>query len=191
MSSAGSALEWLVKIGVTPEYHAIDRLVEESGNSSNHVTLIPAFSGLFCPHWRPDARAVLLGLSFSADRGNICCAALEAIAMQVNDLLDATSSQISKLSVDGGIVKSLKFRQILATITGLNVELREMVEVTALGAALLAGLASGIYSDLDDIVRHVKEDMIVVEPKAGQEDYIAEVKRRWKAGIQRSLNLAE
>lgn len=92
VSSAGSALEWLVKIGVTPEYHAIDRLVEESGNTSNHVTMIPAFSGLFCPHWRPDARAVILGLSFSTDRGNICCAALEAIAMQVNDLLDATSS---------------------------------------------------------------------------------------------------
>lgn len=92
VSSAGSALEWLVKVGVTPEYHAIDRLVEESGNTSSHVTLIPAFSGLFCPHWRPDARAVILGLSFSTDRGNICCAALEAIAMQVNDLLDATSS---------------------------------------------------------------------------------------------------
>lgn len=79
--------------------------------------------------------------------------------------------EISTLEVDGGIINSLEFRKILSTIIGANLEIRDMIEVTALGAALLAGLAQGVYKDLNDIKKCVKEDVTVVKPSEEEAEY--------------------
>ncbi|CAL5974262.1 Glycerol_kinase [Hexamita inflata] len=190
VAAAGSTLEWLVSMGIVKNVKEIDQLISE--NTSNGITFVPAFSGLFCPHWRPDARGVILGLSFGTQPGNVCCAALEAIALQVDDMLQVIRKhmEVHTLAVDGGIVNSSKFRQILATITNTRVELREMLEVTALGAALLAGLAQGVYESLEEVKQCVKQEVFLITPEECTE-YCKDVKRRWMVGIERSLNLAE
>jgi len=94
VAAAGSSLEWLVEVGIGESIKQIDSLVEEVGRKSNNIIFVPAFTGLFCPHWRPDARGVILGLTFGTKKGHICTAGLEAIALQVVDLLRVSGNDI-------------------------------------------------------------------------------------------------
>ena len=81
VNAAGAALEWLVKLNLTNNIQNLDKMIDSENNKSNGVIFIPAFSGLFCPHWRPDARAVILGLTLGTSSANLMYAALEAIAL--------------------------------------------------------------------------------------------------------------
>ena len=153
--SAGVTVKWLrdtlhlIRTAAETEMHA-KGLVDTNG-----VYLVPAFTGLGAPYWDPDARASLTGLTRGTTTSHIARAALEAVAYQTRDLLDAMSKDygnvIETLRVDGGMSANNWLLQFLADMAGLVVERPACIETSALGAAYLAGLQVGIYASLKDI----------------------------------------
>ena len=153
---AGALIGWLRDnlgiIGDASEVEALARSVPDSGD----VVLVPAFSGLFAPHWRSDARGIIAGLTAYATRGNIARAALEATAYQVYDLgvamvADLGESLPAELRVDGGMIRNDLLMQFQADILGRPVVAPPIAEISALGAAYAAGLAVGFWSGLDEL----------------------------------------
>ena len=117
------------------------------------VYLVPALSGLGAPHWQPNARGAISGLSFSAKKAHVARAALEAMAHQTNDLktaFAADGADWAELRIDGGMVANDWMAQDLADMLAIDVERPEYIETTALGAAMLAGVGTGIYKSLDE-----------------------------------------
>jgi glycerol kinase len=150
---AGSLIQWLRDslglLATSAESEALARSVADNGG----VYLVPALSGLGAPHWRPDARASISGLSFAAGRGEIVRAALEAMAHQTNDLMTAFARDGAAwqcLKVDGGMVANDWLAQDLADVLAVPVERPAFVETTALGAAMLAGVGAGLFGSLDE-----------------------------------------
>ncbi len=148
---AGAAVQWLRdKLGVIS--HADETEALAAGLQGNDgVYLVPAFTGLGAPHWDPEARGSLLGMTRNTGRAHLARAALEAVAYQTADLLDAMSRDGQEgdlLRVDGGMVRNSWLCQFLADVLNRPVERPELMETTALGAAWLAGLATGVYPDL-------------------------------------------
>jgi glycerol kinase len=125
--------------------------VEDNGG----IFLVPAFAGLGAPHWDPYARGALVGITRGTSAGHLARAALESIAYQVADLLDAmradSSASLLELRVDGGASQNALLLQFQADILGIPVVRPEVAETTALGAAYLAGLAVGFWKDVDSI----------------------------------------
>jgi glycerol kinase len=114
--------------------------------------MVPAFVGLGAPHWDPDARGAILGLTLNATSAHLARAALEAVAYQTYDLMNAMSgdgARPSELRVDGGMGANAWLCQFLADILDMPVERPQNLETTALGAAFLAGLATGVWPDLE------------------------------------------
>ena len=149
---AGSLIQWLRDtlglIGSARETEDMARSVEDSGG----VVVVPALSGLGAPHWDPDARGVIAGLSFASGRAQIVRAALEAMAMQTRDLATAFAADGAEwetLRIDGGMAANDWIAQDLADILQLPVERPGMVETTALGAAMLAAVGCGWFETLD------------------------------------------
>ena len=125
---------------------------------------VPAFSGLFAPHWRPDARGAILGLTRFANKGHIARAALESTAYQTRDVLDAmqedaerAGGRLTELKVDGGMVANETLMQFQADILDLDVVRPKVAETTALGAVYAAGLAVGYWESTDDIEENWQE----------------------------------
>ncbi|MEH6757805.1 MAG: glycerol kinase GlpK [Parasphingorhabdus sp.] len=150
---AGSLIQWLRDdvglITYAGESEELARSVEDNGG----VYLVPALSGLGAPHWKADATATISGLSFSATKAHIVRAALEAMAHQCHDLKTAFSADGTdwqSLRIDGGMVANDWMVQDLADILEIPVERPEFFETTALGAAMLAAVGSGIYDTLED-----------------------------------------
>jgi glycerol kinase len=150
---AGSLVQWLrdsVKlIATSDETEGLARSVHDNGG----VYLVPALSGLGAPHWEPEARAAISGLSFASTRAHIVRAALEAMAHQASDLkaaFAADGQDWAKLRVDGGMVANGWLAQDLADMLDLEVERPAFAETTALGAAMLAGVGSGLFADLEE-----------------------------------------
>ena len=150
---AGSLVKWLRDslglIASAAETAALAASVADTGG----VVLVPALSGLGAPHWRPEARAALTGMSFATTRAHLARAALEATANQTRDLMDAFAADgapWASLKIDGGMSANDWLAQDLANILGIAVERPEMVETTALGAAMLAALGSGWFAGLDE-----------------------------------------
>ena len=126
----------------------------KSLDDNQGVYLVPGFAGLGAPHWRPDARGAIYGLTRGAGRAALARAALESVAYQTLDLMDAAKSDgvdAQTLRVDGGMVMNNWLMQFLADILQLPVERPAVMETTALGAAYLAGLQAGIYKNTDEI----------------------------------------
>jgi glycerol kinase len=152
---AGAAVQWLRDelkiIGAAPDTETM----AEGLPSNREVYMVPAFTGLGAPHWDPDARGALFGLARDTGTAEIARAALEAVAYQSHDLLDAMARDhgqpIQTLRIDGGMAANNWLTQFLADILNLRVDRPEVIETTALGAAFLAGLGAGLYSSLDDI----------------------------------------
>lgn len=152
---AGAVIQWL-RDGLKLITHAADseRWALQHG-SSRGVYMVPAFTGLGAPHWDPDARGALLGLTRDTGIADVVTACLQAVAYQTRDLLDAMVqdggyfSQV--LRVDGGMVANQWFVQCLADMLGVAVETPESNESTSLGAAFMAGLGAGLYQGMDDI----------------------------------------
>ncbi|HYC95979.1 MAG TPA: glycerol kinase [Sphingomicrobium sp.] len=149
---AGSLMQWLRDsaglLVSAPESELLARSVPDNGG----VYMVPALSGLGAPHWRPDARGLISGISFSTTRAHLVRAALEAQAHQVHDLMkafEADSESWERLRIDGGMVANNWLAQDLADMLDLTVERPAMVETTALGAAMLAAVGAGIYPDLE------------------------------------------
>ncbi|HET8726288.1 MAG TPA: glycerol kinase GlpK [Alphaproteobacteria bacterium] len=153
--AAGATVKWLRDgIGLIDSAARTASLAVEAPD--NHgVYVVPAFSGLGAPHWDPDARAAILGLTFDTGRAHIVRAALESVGFQSRDLMEAMRADgggtPSALRVDGGMVVNDWVCQFLADIMDMPVERPVVTETTALGAAFLAGLHEGVYDDLDAI----------------------------------------
>ena len=187
---AGSLIGWLRDnlgiIGDASEVEKLARSVPDAGD----VVFVPAFSGLFAPHWRSDARGVIAGLTAYASRGNIARAALESTAYQVYDLGEAMAADLGAalpgvLRVDGGMVRNELLMQFQADILDRPVEAAPIAEITALGAAYAAGLAVGFWAGLDEL-RAMDRAGRRWEPAmdgATREAGIA----RWHRGVERSL----
>jgi glycerol kinase len=151
----GALVQWLRDnlhlIETSAQVEALARQVDDNGD----VYFVPAFSGLFAPHWNATARGVIAGLTAFANRGHIARAALEATAYQTRDVLEAMSRQgrshISALRVDGGMVVNELLMQFQADILGVPVVKPATAETTALGAAYAAGLAVGYWDGIDEL----------------------------------------
>ena len=149
--------------------------------------MVPALSGLGAPHWRPDARGLINGISFATTRAHLVRAALEAQAHQIYDLMkafEADGVKWERLRIDGGMVANNWLAQDLADILGLVVERPSMVETTALGAAMLAAVGAGIHADLPSAAAAMDSDVTCFEPKME----VAERERRlagWRDALGR------
>ncbi len=151
---AGAAVQWLRDgIGIIDSAATTETLAA-SLDSNNGVYIVPAFTGLGAPHWDPDARGAIFGITRDTGPAEFVRATLESICYQTLDLLEAKRRdgvQATKLRVDGGMVANDWFCSFLADILNITVERPEYTETTALGAAFLAGLQVGIFDSLDDI----------------------------------------
>lgn len=150
---AGSLVKWLRDslglISTTAETEALAGSVADNGG----VVIVPALSGLGAPHWRPEARAAITGISLATTRAHIVRAALEAMALQIHDLAEAFAGDGARwtaLRIDGGMSVNDWIAQDLADVLALPVERPDFVETTALGAAMLAGLGAGLFASLEE-----------------------------------------
>ncbi|HET7398847.1 MAG TPA: glycerol kinase GlpK [Intrasporangium sp.] len=151
----GSLVQWLRDnlgiIGSADEVEALATSVADNGGAY----FVPAFSGLFAPHWRPDARGALVGLTRYVTRAHIARAALEATAFQTREVLEAMNADsgvpLTELRVDGGMVVNETLMQFQADLLGVDVVRPVVAETTALGAAYAAGLAVGFWSGTDEL----------------------------------------
>jgi glycerol kinase len=158
----GSLIQWLRDnlglIGSAPEVEALAKTVEDNGG----VYFVPAFSGLFAPYWRPDARGAIVGLTRYVNKGHIARAALEATALQTREVLDAVNADsgvdLTELKVDGGMTANSELMQFQADILNVPVVRPVVAETTALGAAYAAGLAVGFWANLDELRANWQED---------------------------------
>ncbi|MFN3861128.1 MAG: glycerol kinase GlpK [Roseateles sp.] len=150
----GAVVQWLRDglglIRSSAEVQALAESVPDSGG----VTLVPAFAGLGAPHWRADARGAIVGLTRGSGRGHIARAALESIAFQSAELLQAMRNDgaaLTELRVDGGASANDLLMQFQADLLGIPVLRPRVIETTALGAALLAGVGAGVYASVEEI----------------------------------------
>ncbi|MBF4624454.1 glycerol kinase GlpK [Clavibacter sp. VKM Ac-2872] len=158
----GSLVQWmrdnLGLVSSAAEIETLAATVEDNGG----VYFVPAFSGLFAPYWRSDARGALVGLTRFVNKGHIARAALEATAFQTREVLDAVNADsgvdLTELKVDGGMIANNLLMQFQADILGVPVVRPVVAETTALGAAYAAGLAVGFWKDLDDLRQNWQED---------------------------------
>jgi len=155
---AGAAVQWLRdNLGLISDAAEVEALAAEVPDNGG-VYFVPAFSGLFAPYWRSDARGVIVGLTRFAGRGHLARATLEATAYQTRDVLEAMEAdagiRLERLQVDGGMVVDDLLMQFQADVLGVPVVRPTIVETTVLGAAYAAGLGVGVWSDLDELRRH-------------------------------------
>jgi glycerol kinase len=187
---AGAGVQWLRDnlqlISDAPEVETLARTVEDNGD----VYFVPAFSGLFAPYWRSDARGVFAGLTRFANRGHIARAVLESTAYQTRDVLEAMEAdsgvQLSELKVDGGMVGNELLMQFQADLLGVPVVIPEVTETTVVGAAYAAGLATGYWTDPDDLRSHWAEQRRF-EPAMDAATRAAYYDS-WKKAVDRSLD---
>lgn len=159
---AGAAIQWLRDelelIDSSPESERLALSVPDT----NGVYIVPAFAGLGAPYWNPYARGAIFGLTRGADKCHLTRATLESLAYQTNDLLEAMKEDIGyellSLQVDGGACANNFLMQFQADIMAKPVKRPGCIETTSLGAAYLAGLATGFWSDMDDITENLKTD---------------------------------
>ena len=191
--SAGSAVQWLRDgLGLIERSEDVEALaagVDDTGG----VYVVPAFTGLGAPHWDPDARGTIVGLTRGTGRAELARATLESIAYQVADVLEAMAADaaepIDVLRVDGGAAANDLLLQLQADILGVPVERPTVAETTALGAAHLAGLAIGYWNGLDDIAANWALDRRF-EPSMSS-DRRASLLRGWHRAIERARGWIE
>jgi glycerol kinase len=181
----GALVQWLRdRLGIidtAAEVETLARTVEDNGG----VYFVPAFSGLFAPHWRDDARGVIVGLTAYAGAGHIARAALEATAWQTREVIDAAGVPFHELRVDGGMTANELLMQFQADVLGVPVIRPEVTETTALGAAYAAGLAVGFWSGQDELRERWAEGR---RWEPGMDDEVREREyARWRRAIGRSV----
>jgi glycerol kinase len=186
----GSAVQWLRdQLGVisgASESESLARQVEDTGG----IYFVPAFSGLFAPYWRSDARGAIVGLSRFNTNAHLARATLEAICYQSRDVAEAMASdsgvELDVLKVDGGVTANDLCMQIQADVLGVPVSRPQVAETTALGAAYAAGLAVGFWSSTDELRENWHEDRRW-EPQWSEERR-EEGYRGWKKAVERTLD---
>ncbi|HUX44255.1 MAG TPA: glycerol kinase GlpK [Terracidiphilus sp.] len=189
----GAVVQWLRDnlrlIGSSAEVEALAAEVPDAGG----VVFVPAFVGLGAPHWDPHAAGLLIGLRRDTKPGHIARAALESIALQVADVLEAVQSEtgtpLGALRVDGGAAVNDLLMQFQADVLGVPVVRPRVTETTALGAAYLAGLAVGFWATPEE-VRAKREGDVRFEPKMGSEERAAR-RALWQRAVERSKHWSE
>ncbi|GAA3588791.1 glycerol kinase GlpK [Klugiella xanthotipulae] len=186
----GSLVQWLRDniglISSAPEIEQLANTVEDNGGAY----FVPAFSGLFAPYWRPDARGALVGLTRFVNKGHIARAALESTAYQTTEVLDAVNADsgvpLAELKVDGGMTANDTLMQFQADMLGVPVVRPVVAETTALGAAYAAGLAVGFWKNLGELRNNWQEDRRW-EPnlESATRDRLY---RNWKKAVQKTLD---
>jgi glycerol kinase len=154
----GALVQWLRDnlgiIETSAEVETLAASVEDNGG----IYFVPAFSGLFAPYWRSDARGAIVGMTRYINKGHIARAALEATAYQTREVLEAMNKdsgvELRTLKVDGGMVVNQLLMQFQADILGVPVVRPRINETTALGAAYAAGMAVGVWSDQEDLSKN-------------------------------------
>ena len=186
----GALVQWLRDnlglIRTSADVETLAASVEDNGG----IYFVPAFSGLFAPHWRNDARGVIVGLTRYANKGHFARAALEATAYQTREIVEAMQADsgvgLTELKVDGGMVVNSTLMQFQADMLGVPVVRPRVAETTALGAAYAAGLATGYWTNLDDL-RHnwgVDRTWAPGLPADRREAFY----RDWKRAVSRSFD---
>ena len=184
---AGAALGWLKdNMGLLKsarESEEVARTVETNGD----VYFVPAFSGLYAPYWEQEARGVICGINEDTQRGHIIRATLEAVCFQVRDILDAMAKDcgipLQSLKVDGGMTENKLLMQTQSDLIGLKIVKPKMAETTALGAAMMAGYAVGVW-DLERV--EVPMETELIKPKIAEDERDMRYSK-WKMAIERSL----
>jgi glycerol kinase len=189
----GALVQWLRdNLGIiknSPDIEKLAKLVEDNGG----CYFVPAFSGLYAPYWKSDARGVLVGLTRYINKSHIARAALEATAFQTWEVLEAMEKDagiaISSLRVDGGMVVNQLLMQFQSDILGEEVICPKIIETTALGAAYAAGLAVGYWENLD----YLRKNWAIAQtwkPNMPAESR-QQLRKQWKKAVTKSFDWAE
>jgi len=189
----GALVQWLRdNLGIIKNSPDIEKLAKEVDDNGG-CYFVPAFSGLYAPYWKQDARGVLVGLTRYVNKSHIARAALEATAFQTWEVLEAMEKDagisITSLRVDGGMVVNQLLMQFQSDILGEEVICPKIIETTALGAAYAAGLAVGYWENLDDLRKNWaiantwKPNMSV--------DTRTKMRKQWKKAVTKSFDWAE
>jgi len=187
---AGALVQWLRDnlglIASAAEVETLARTVDDNGGAY----IVPAFSGLFAPYWRSDARGVIVGLTRYVNKGHIARAALEANAYQTLDIMEAMKKdsgvELNSLKVDGGMVVNELLMQFQSDLLNVPVIRPAITETTALGAAYAAGLAVGYWASMEELKRYWSVDKIW-QPQ--MDDHVRQAGvRGWKKAVQRTLD---
>ena len=187
---AGALVQWLRDnlgiIAKAPEVEELARTVEDNGG----IYFVPAFSGLFAPYWRADARGVIAGLTRFVNKGHMARAVLEASAFQTKDIVESMNQDsgvaLRSLKVDGGMVTNELLMQFQADLLNVPVIRPKITETTALGAAYAAGLAVGFWPDLESLRRNWTMDRTWL-PAMPQEER-GNKYGEWKKAVERTFN---
>jgi glycerol kinase len=190
---AGALVQWLRDnlelIGSSAEIETLARRVENNGG----IYFVPAFSGLYAPYWKQDARGVIAGLTRHSNKGHLARAALEATAFQTREVVEAmeldSGTRLEVLRVDGGMVENELLMQFQADILDRRVVRPRVKETTALGAAYAAGLAVGLFRNLDEL----RENWAVDRTWSPQMDASRreEMYSYWKKAVSRTFGWLE
>lgn len=189
----GSAIQWLRdQLGIISQASEIENLAGSVPDNGG-IYFVPAFSGLFAPHWRSDARGAIVGLTRAATKAHLARAALEAICYQTRDVIDAMASEtgvaLTTMRVDGGITANNLCMQMQSDILGIDISRPVIKETTALGAAYAAGLAVGYWAGKSELTAQWQEsmrwkpDLNSTLPSTGYE--------LWKKALTRTLDWVE
>jgi glycerol kinase len=187
---AGAVVQWLRDgIQLVRSAKEVDLLAESTPDNGG-VYVVPAFTGLGAPHWDAYARGMIIGITRDTSAGHIARAALEGIAYQVADLIDAmhadTGKRLKELRVDGGASHSAFMMQFQADLLQIPVIRPVVTETTALGAAYLAGIAVGYWKSVESVAKQWKIEK-VFEPKMPRSQ-VAALRSRWNDALGRALN---
>jgi glycerol kinase len=189
----GALVQWLRDnlklIEKSADVESLANTVEDNGG----IYFVPAFSGLFAPYWKSDARGVIVGMTRYVNKGHFARAALEATAFQTREVLDAMEKdsgvKLTELKVDGGMVYNNTLMQFQADILGVPVIRPKVAETTALGAAYAAGLAVGFWKNVDDLRANWGKD-VSWSPKMAVKDREATYKE-WKKAVTKTFGWIE
>lgn len=187
---AGALVQWLRdNLELIKEAKEVEELASQVSDAAG-VYLVPAFSGLLAPYWRPDARGVITGLTQYANKHHLARAVLESTAFQTKDIVEAMNNDskvaLKQLKVDGGMVANELLMQFQSDILNVPVIRPQVAEITCLGAAYAAGLASGFWSGLEELRDNWIEDTRWspnMDPEIRKAKY-----NKWKMAVERSLN---
>jgi glycerol kinase len=188
MAVTGALVQWfrdnLELIGSAPEIETLARTVDDNGG----CYFVPAFSGLFAPHWRSDARGVIAGLTGYIKKGHLARAVLEATAWQTREVVESMNMdygvKLSSLRVDGGMTANNLLMQFLADVLDVPVVRPIVAETVSLGAAYAAGLAVGFWADVDSLRANwhaAAEWRPSMDPEVRERGY-----RKWRKAVERT-----
>ncbi len=186
----GAVVQWLRDgLGIIDSAADVEALAASVPDTGD-VFLVPAFTGLGTPHWDPHARGTVIGLTRGTTAAHLARAALEGIAFQVADVLEAMAAdsgvELAELAVDGGAARNDLLLQLQADLLGVSIARPKVTETTALGAAYLAGLAAGVWRERDEITTTVEHRF---EPAMSRDE--AQARRaRWAQAVERAKGWA-